>query len=1187
MRHLSRPALLALLLVLVLLPCGLPAAGQTASLVKDIFPGFNSRQDGGARLLGAIKDKILYTSLKRGAGEELWGYDGTGAGPRLLADFCPGECSSSLQSLGTARSLFFGIATHGDLSRSALWRTDGTRQGTFMLPDPTFRVDVEFDNASSSYKAVMTRNLVYFTGCTEEEGCDLWRSDGTVAGTFPLTHLAAHGFGDDPSELTLVGNRIFFIVRSQLWVSDGTSAGTVMVREFSEWPRRLAALGSRVLFLAPDSGEELWITDGTAAGTHPLTSFAPAAPFQQTRFLKVLDSRAYFVADDTLHGAELWASDGTPQGTVRITEFGFHSPFIGAENENYEGLQPWSLTKVGNRVLFWASDGLSGFNVWSTLGTPQSTAPSCASCRFSGDLNPRFLFRDGMVLFRALDEEHGTEIWTTDGTQQGTRLVRDLCRGDCFGASTDPVEVAGKIFFMGSNGRSDYRLWTTDGSPEGTRLFAAVEADVHAEGSLATLDGEVFFFGGEGEGEFSEELWASDGTPAGTIPVTATPLSGHSFGITQTTSLGGRVYFTACDGDALKIWRSEGSAETTQAFQEPSIFCHEEEDIHLTLAGGKMFLITQDRNEQVWRLEEDGRSTRLAEFERFAEIRSFSPFKNQLYFAVAQDNLVSIWRSDGTPQGTAEAFDWPDSLFPPRFMTAAGAGLWFATEKKEEFDTGIWVTDGTSGGAREVLDLFTSWDEDPEFLAIGSRVYFLAPKPSSGNVQVWRSDGTASGTEQVTDSAFRPAELTELQGSLYFFANLPEEEGRGLWRSDGTAAGTVLLKAFPVAVERFGRIPRFGLTTLGPWLIFVVEDGVHGRELWRSDGTAAGTVLVRDIFPGPGSSDASGFTAAAGSLFFSANDGAHGFELWRTDGTPAGTRLVQDISPEGASSRPEAMAEAGGRLFFGADDSLFGHELWSLPLSGPPCQPSDKILCLNGGRFKVEAAWRTSESSGPGYARALTPDTGYFFFFDDDNVEVVAKVLDGQGINGHFWVYYGALSNVEYHLTVTDTQTGLARRYFNPQERFASVGDSQAFGPRGAYELKSIAPASPAPDISERLDLAKATGACVPAATRLCLNQGRFAVEVAWEDFAGERGVGKAVGLTNDTGYFWFFNDANVETIIKVLDATAVNGKFWVYYGALSDVKYDITVTDTLTGKQKVYKNPKGRFASAGDISAF
>jgi hypothetical protein len=78
-----------------------------------------------------------------------------------------------------------------------------------------------------------------------------------------------------------------------------------------------------------------------------------------------------------------------------------------------------------------------------------------------------------------------------------------------------------------------------------------------------------------------------------------------------------------------------------------------------------------------------------------------------------------------------------------------------------------------------------------------------------------------------------------------------------------------------------------------------------------------------------------------------------------------------------------------------------------------------------------------------------------------------------------------------------------------------------------------------------------------------------------------------AVPLTADTGYFWFFGAGNVETVLKVLDGRPVNGHFWVFYGALSNVQYTLTVTDTLTGTVKTYTNPSGQFASVADTSAF
>jgi len=101
------------------------------------------------------------------------------------------------------------------------------------------------------------------------------------------------------------------------------------------------------------------------------------------------------------------------------------------------------------------------------------------------------------------------------------------------------------------------------------------------------------------------------------------------------------------------------------------------------------------------------------------------------------------------------------------------------------------------------------------------------------------------------------------------------------------------------------------------------------------------------------------------------------------------------------------------------------------------------------------------------------------------------------------------------------------------------------------------------------------------------LHDGRFAVDVTWKDFQGNTGSGTAVTLTNDTGSFWFFDAANLELIVKVLDGTGVNGHFWLFYGALSNVEYTLTVTDTQTGAQRRYTNPSGRFASVADTLAF
>jgi PKD repeat protein len=112
--------------------------------------------------------------------------------------------------------------------------------------------------------------------------------------------------------------------------------------------------------------------------------------------------------------------------------------------------------------------------------------------------------------------------------------------------------------------------------------------------------------------------------------------------------------------------------------------------------------------------------------------------------------------------------------------------------------------------------------------------------------------------------------------------------------------------------------------------------------------------------------------------------------------------------------------------------------------------------------------------------------------------------------------------------------------------------------------------------------------ACVPSATHLCLESNRFQVDVAWTTPQGASGLGQAVPLSDDTGYFWFFSNTNVEMVIKVLNGCGLNQEFWVFAGGLTNVKADITVTDTLTGKIRTYHNPQSTaFLPLQDTSAF
>ena len=110
------------------------------------------------------------------------------------------------------------------------------------------------------------------------------------------------------------------------------------------------------------------------------------------------------------------------------------------------------------------------------------------------------------------------------------------------------------------------------------------------------------------------------------------------------------------------------------------------------------------------------------------------------------------------------------------------------------------------------------------------------------------------------------------------------------------------------------------------------------------------------------------------------------------------------------------------------------------------CASGPTTLCLNANRFRAEVSWRTSDGvTGVGHALTMTSDTGSFWFFTSNNIELVVKVVDGRPFNNKFWVFYGALSNVEYTVTVTDSQSGAVKTYFNPQGQLASVADTAAF----------------------------------------------------------------------------------------------------------------------------------------------
>jgi hypothetical protein len=374
--------------------------------------------------------------------------------------------------------------------------------------------------------------------------------------------------------------------------------------------------------------------------------------------------------------------------------------------------------------------------------------------------------------------------------------------------------------------------------------------------------------------------------------------------------------------------------------------------------------------------------------------------------------------------------------------------------------------------------------------------------------------------------------------------------------------------------------------------------------------TVSGTLTADDCPYGDGSYyDQWTFDAVAGQTVQISMNAAYDtvLELHNSSGTQVA--FNDDISDTNLNSRITYAVTVSGTYTIWAnsyDPGVTGAYSLGLQCSGvgpsPTCTSSATELCLNGGRFRVSVIFSAPTlgiMNAPAQAVPLTSDTGYFWFFSSNNIELVIKAVDGRAFNQHYWVFYGALSDVEYTINVTDTVTGAVKIYSNPAGHLASVADVVAFTESGAGTTEAPASAmsgASMPDFVRAqsrglaaLVASSPSAVCLPDATTLCLNGSRFQVRVTFNapSLGITNGSAQAVPLTADTGYMWFFSANNVELVIKVVDGRAFNQFFWVFYGALSNVEYTITVTDSETGTVKTYHNTPETLASVADVAAF
>lgn len=843
-------------------------------LVKDINSGSDDPFIGAFALLGG--GKAIFVANDGTSGSELWVTDGTSAGTLLVKDIRAGADGAVIQAVtGLGNGLAVFQASDGLTGREA-WVTDGTEPGTIRLADMTAGAG---SSPVTSFIGLGDGRAL-FTGTDATNGSELWVTDGTVAGTVLLKDLRTGASSSAPSGFTALGDgRILFSatgagIGSELWITDGTADGTVLLKEIrtgalGSTPRQITALGDgRALFTAvtATNGQELWITDGTEAGTVLVRDVDPGSSGSSIERVTPLgDGRALFQADDGAHGPEPWVTDGTEAGTSLLFDL---QP--GDQSSYYPSVQ--AMVSLGNgKAVFAGDDGAHGIELWGTDGTTGGTSLLRDFDPGSDDGNPRDFVAngDGTAFFVVDDPLVGAELWVTDGTVAGTHLVADVNThaSSYNGSSPSGIKTTtpGQAVFVANDGTSS-GLWITDGTTGGTtRVLSRLNAN-YAPGALRLDAGTTLF--GASTAATGLELWVTDGTEAGTSllkDIRAGTTNSYPSGF---VALGdGTALFSADDAvHGFELWITDGTSGGTSLFKDLNPGAGSSYAYELTALGnGRIVFRAADavHSEELWVTDGTADGTVLLK-----DINPGAPYSSPWNFTVITGNRALF-----TAQGTA------------------GAEL--------------WITDGTEGGTSLVKDINpgVAGATPQSLVALGNgQVLFKADDGVHG-FDLWTTDGTEAGTTLVRDIQAGSGQgmggngsFTPLGTGLALFAANDGTTGIELWVTDGTGAGTSLVK--DIRVGTYGSQPYAPVALGDGTALFFADDGVHGFELWRTDGTAGGTSLLKDIRPGAEGSRGDPFDLTSlgdGRVLFTANDGVSGPELWISDGTEVGTVLLKDI----------------------------------------------------------------------------------------------------------------------------------------------------------------------------------------------------------------------------------------------------------------------------------------------------
>lgn len=591
-----------------------------------------------------------------------------------------------------------------------------------------------------------------------------------------------------------------------------------------------------------------------------------------------------------------------------------------------------NLIALGDILYFAANNGVDGSELWRTDGTTEGT-------RMVVDLNPDgyslpedFRVIDGLLYFRATGE-NGPGLWRSDGTEDGTELLVNISETG-IRRPEELVKVGDSLYFTadGDWGEGDYTngLYRLD-EVSGVGVLI-LESDEYAYiENLVGFDESLYFTASDGSG--NTVLWKSDGTVDGTAQFAPETFPEVDY-VSHLTVSGDVFYFAVTNSDrSFDLWSTDGSEEGTVLLLSGLSRSYVDQ---LTDVNGSLFFVLSDRDlgRQLWK--SDGTSEGTLQIDENADDVVFRPNTlfagGDLLFFTARDSRYenAIWRSDGTEEGTFSLYaqdESDDSVL--RSFAASGDLLFFFKLDRFSYEWELWVSDGDTGDTR-VLSYGTGAAEPNDFAAVGRTFYHVTEYGWAGH-ELARIDADTGELRvfDVNTYGENIENFVALRGE-YFFTACGNSYDRQLWRSNGTAEGTVPVLSDGIRV--------YNISVVGDVLYLDVTD-TRGKdlrlissldsELWTYDPFADEPNITKICSAENGLIFGGGVTEFQGSVYFTVIQGeGYVASLWKTDGTLEGTVLVEDGDVGASYFSVVEFVPTAKTLFFTGWDEIRGLELW-------------------------------------------------------------------------------------------------------------------------------------------------------------------------------------------------------------------------------------------------------------------